>query len=257
MEAQAETEALTVEIDGIGLLSFFGSAPRAPFAASPLNWLVGVGKAAADRETAYAAPASGTLIGHLKATGMIAFMVQTRSAVVLSVSRDSGHRFSKPSCEEITLLEGLGVAGDAHLGVTVQHRSRVVADPTQPNLRQVHLIHSELFAEVAASGFTLRPGDMGENVTTAGIDLLALPRGAQLLIGHDALIEVTGLRNPCAQINAFKPGLLKTMVGHDDKGRLIRKAGIMGIVLQSGVIRPGDKITVALPQEPHHALGRV
>jgi len=184
-------------------------------------------------------------------------MVQSLSAVVLSVSRDSAHRFTKPSCEAITLLEGLGVAGDAHLGVTVQHRSRVAADPTQPNLRQVHLIHSELFAEVAAVGFTLRPGDMGENVTTAGIDLLALPRGAQLLIGHDALVEVTGLRNPCAQINAFEPGLLKTMFGHDDKGQLIRKAGIMGIVLQSGVIRPGDKINVTLPQEPHHPLDRV
>ncbi len=205
----------------------------------------------------HAAPARRTLIGHLKATGMIAFMVQILSAVVLSVSRDSAHRFTKPSCEAITLLEGLGVAGDAHLGVTVQHRSRVVADPSQPNLRQVHLIHSELFAEVAAVGFTLRPGDMGENVTTAGIDLLALPRGARLLIGPDALVEVTGLRNPCAQINAFEPGLLKTMVGHDDEGRVIRKAGIMGIVLQSGVIRPGDKITVTLPQEPHHALDRV
>ena len=112
-------------------------------------------------------------------------------------------------------------------------------------------------AQVAAVGFTLRPGHMGENVTTAGIDLLALPRGARLQIGPDALIEVTGLRNPCAQINAFEPGLLKTMVGHDDKGRVIRKAGIMAIVLQSGVIRPGDKITVTLPQEPHHALDRV
>ena len=138
---------------------------------------------------------------------MIGFMVQTLSAVVLSVSRDSAHRFTKLSCGAITLLEGLGVAGDAHLGVTVQHRSRMVADPTQPNLRQVHLIHSELFAEVAVAGFNLRPGDMGENVTTAGIDLLALPRGAQLRIGRDALVEVTGLRNPCAQINAFKTSL--------------------------------------------------
>ena len=188
---------------------------------------------------------------------MIGFMVQTLSAVVLSVSRDSEHRFTKPSCEAITLLEGLGVAGDTHLGVTVQHRSRVAADPTQPNLRQVHLIHSELFAEVAAVGFDLRPGDMGENVTTAGIDLLALPRGVRLQIGHDALVEVTGLRNPCAQIDAFQPGLLKTMFGHDDTGQVVRKAGIMGIVLRSGVVRPGDKITVILPQEPHHALDRV
>ena len=184
-------------------------------------------------------------------------MVQTLSAVVLSVSRDSAHRFSKLSYEAITLLEGLGVAGDAHLGKTVQHRSRVAVDPTQPNLRQVHLIHSELFAEVAAAGFTLRPGGMGENVTTTGIDLLALPRGTRLQIGDNALVEVTGLRNPCAQINAFEPGLLKTMFGHDDNGQIIRKAGIMGIVLQSGVIRPGDPITVTLPQEPHHALERV
>ena len=184
-------------------------------------------------------------------------MVQTLFAVVLSVGRDSGHRFSKPSCEAITLLEGLGVAGDAHLGVTVQHRSRVAVDPTQPNLRQVHLIHSELFAELAAAGFTLRPGDLGENVTTTGIDLLSLPRGARLHIGDDALVEVTGLRNPCSQINAFEPGLLKMVVGHDDKGRVVRKAGIMGIVLHSGVVRPGDKITVTLPQEPHHALDRV
>ena len=188
---------------------------------------------------------------------MINYMVQTLSAVVLSVSRDSAHRFTKRSCEAVMLLRGLGVAGDAHLGATVQHRSRVAVDPTQPNLRQVHLIHSELFAEVAAAGFTLRPGDLGENITTTGIDLLALPRGARLQIGHDALVEVTGLRNPCAQINAFDPGLLKTMVEHDDEGRVIRKAGIMGIVLHSGVIRPGDRITVTLPQEPHHALDRV
>ena len=188
---------------------------------------------------------------------MIGFMVQTLSAIVLSVSRDSAHRFTKPSCEILTLLEGLGVAGDAHRGKTVQHRSRVAADPTQPNLRQVHLIHSELFAQVAAAGFTLRPGDMGENVTTAGIDLLALPRGARLQIGHEALVEVTGLRNPCAQINAFEPGLVKTMVGRDDEGRVVRQAGIMGIVLHSGIVRPGDKITVILPQKPHHALDRV
>ena len=188
---------------------------------------------------------------------MISFMVQTVSAVVSSVSRDSAHGFSKRSCESIALLEGLGVAGDAHLGKTVQHRSRVAADPTQPNLRQVHLIHSELFAEVAAAGFNLLPGDLGENVTTAGIDLLALPRGVRLQIGDDALVEVTGLRNPCVRINTFKPGLLKTMVGHDDEGRVVRKAGIMGIVLHSGIVRPGDKITVILPQEPHRALGRV
>ncbi|HEY8911819.1 MOSC domain-containing protein [Lacisediminihabitans sp.] len=181
-------------------------------------------------------------------------MVQPLSAVVVSVSRDLVHGFSKPSCEAITLLEGLGVEGDAHSGTTVQHRSRIAKDPTQPNLRQVHLIHSELFAEVARAGFNLGPGDMGENVTTAGIDLLAMPQGARLLIGSDAVVELTGLRNPCAQINAFEPGLLKTMVGHDDDGHVIRKAGVMGIVLRSGVARPGDSITVVLPQWQHQRL---
>ena len=208
-------------------------------------------------ERQYHCTAMGTLIAFLSAAEMIDCMMQTLSGVVLSVGRDSAHRFTKRPCDAITLLEGLGVAGDAHLGKTVQHRSRVAADPTQPNLRQVHLIHSELFREVTEAGFTLRPGDMGENVTTSGIDLLALPRGARLQIGHEALVEVTGLRNPCAQINAFKPGLLKTMVGHDDTGRTVRKAGIMGIVLHSGIVRPGDKIEVMLPKEPHHALDRV
>jgi len=184
-------------------------------------------------------------------------MVNRLSAVVVSVSRDPEHRFSKPSQESITLLEGLGVEGDAHLGKTVQHRSRVAADPSQPNLRQVHLIHSELFAEVAEAGFDLRPGDLGENVTTAGIDLLALPRGARLHIGAEAVVEITGLRNPCAQINAFQPELLKTMVGHDDEGRVFRKAGIMGVVLNSGVVRPGDTIKVTLPPKPHQPLDRV
>lgn len=184
-------------------------------------------------------------------------MVHRMSAQVVSVSRDSGHEFSKPPRESIALLEGLGVEGDAHLGKTVQHRSRVAVDPSQPNLRQVHLIHSEVFAEVAESGFSLRPGDLGENVTTSGIDLLGLPQGTYLHLGDDAVVEVTGLRNPCAQITTFQPGLLKLMVGRDDEGRVIRKAGIMGIVLHSGVVRPGDAITVALPQKPHHALDRV
>jgi MOSC domain-containing protein YiiM len=174
--------------------------------------------------------------------------------VVVSVSRDESHRFGKPPSDQITLLEGLGVEGDAHLGKTVQHRSRVARDPSQPNLRQVHLIHSELFDEIAADGFVVTPGQMGENVTTAGIDLLGLPRGTVLQLGPDARIEITGLRNPCSQINGFKPGLLKAVVGKTDSGDVVRRAGVMAVVTHGGVIRPGDPIAVALPLGSHEPL---
>ncbi|MEI5664632.1 MOSC domain-containing protein [Bosea sp. CCNWLW174] len=178
-------------------------------------------------------------------------------AEIVAVARDEGHRFSKPLLPAIRLLAGLGVEGDAHCGETVKHRSRVAVDPTQPNLRQVHLIQAELFEELAARGFSLRPGDMGENVTTRGLDLLALPTGAQLRLGPNALVEITGLRNPCVQIEAFQPGLLKAVLGRDANGGLIRKAGIMAIVLEGGEVRPGDSIEISLPALPHRALERV
>lgn len=176
---------------------------------------------------------------------------------IVAVARNEDHRFSKPILPAIRLLAGLGVEGDAHCGETVKHRSRVAVDPTQPNLRQVHLIHAELFEELAAGGFSLQPGDMGENVTTRGIDLLGLPTGTRLRLGPDALVEITGLRNPCVQIEAFRPGLLKAVLGRDADGKLIRKAGIMGIVLAGGEIRSGDSIEVSLPALPHRALERV
>lgn len=179
------------------------------------------------------------------------------AAQVIAVGRDAGHAFSKPAVASIRLLAGLGVEGDAHCGANVQHRSRVAVDPTQPNLRQVHLIHQELFDELRAAGFDIRPGEMGENVTTHGIDLLGLPVGARLKLGDRAEIEITGLRNPCAQIETFRPGLLKAVLGRDGQGRLIRKAGIMGIVLTGGEIRPGDRIGTTLPAQPHRALDRV
>ena len=177
--------------------------------------------------------------------------------IVTSVSRDGEHRFSKVTAESITLLAGLGVEGDAHAGVTVQHRSRVAADPTQPNLRQVHFMHEELFDELADAGFAVRPGQLGENVTTRGIDLLALPRGAVLRLGRDAAVEVTGLRNPCVQIDAFRPGLLKHVVHRDAGGALVRKGGIMGVVLTGGRVAPGDPIRVELPAPPHRPLEKV
>jgi MOSC domain-containing protein YiiM len=176
---------------------------------------------------------------------------------VIAVSRSAAHNFTKPIQASIRLLASLGVEGDAHLGKTVQHRSRVAADPNQPNLRQVHLIQAELHDELKAAGFTVTAGDMGENITTRGIDLLGLPRGTKLSLGNEAIIEVTGLRNPCVQLDQFQPGLMAAVLDRDNQGNLIRKAGIMGIVLVSGEVRPGDRIQVDLPPTPHQPLDRV
>jgi MOSC domain-containing protein YiiM len=179
------------------------------------------------------------------------------SGTVVAVSRDATHRFSKVNQTSIRLLAGHGVEGDAHHGVTVQHRSRVAQDPTQPNLRQVHLIPTELFDELLTAGYDVRPGDLGENVTTSGLDLLGLPVGAVFRLGEEATVEITGLRNPCAQIDAFRSGLLKEVVGRDETGATVRKAGIMGIVLSPGEIHVGDRIDVTLPAAPHRPLERV
>jgi MOSC domain-containing protein YiiM len=154
-------------------------------------------------------------------------------------------------------LAGLGVEGDAHQGRKIKHRSRVARDPDQPNLRQVHLIQAELHDELNAGGFTVGPGDMGENVTTRGIDLLGLPTGTRLRLGGTATIEVTGLRNPCVQLDQFQSGLMAAVLDRDEEGRLVRKAGVMGIVESSGAVRPGDPIRVELPPEPHVALAPV
>ncbi|WP_031477090.1 MOSC domain-containing protein [Streptomyces bicolor] len=176
---------------------------------------------------------------------------------VTAVSSNGEYSFTKPNRESITLLTGLGVEGDVHAGVTVKHRSRVAQDPTQPNLRQVHLIHEELFDEVGGAGFRVAPGELGENITTRGIDLLGLSVGTLLRIGDEAVVEVTGLRNPCLQIDNFRAGLLKQVVGRDDAGKLVLKAGIMGTVKSGGAVRPGDMIKVELPDGPHRPLERV
>jgi MOSC domain-containing protein YiiM len=173
---------------------------------------------------------------------------------VLAVSLRRGHHFSKTSSLSIRLLTGLGVAGDAHMGETVKHRSRVRKDPTAPNLRQVHLMHTELFDELRAKGFAVQPGDLGENVTTSGIDLLALPTGTRLHIGATAVVEVTGLRNPCSQIDGFQKGLMAATLDKDADGNLIRKAGVMSIVLSDGDVRPGDAVRAELPTTPHRPL---
>lgn len=176
---------------------------------------------------------------------------------VEAVHLSAAHTFSKTPQPAIHLLAGLGVEGDAHAGVAVQHRSRVARDPNQPNLRQLHLIHGELLDELRARGFVLRPGDLGENVTTRGLDPLALPRGTRLHLGAEAVVEVTGLRNPCAQMDAFQLGLLAAVLNRDAAGGLVRRAGIMGVVLTGGVVQPGDGIQALLPPEPHEALKRV
>jgi MOSC domain-containing protein YiiM len=176
---------------------------------------------------------------------------------VIAVAMDGSHRFSKFVVTEITIVAGLGVDGDAHQGVTVKHRSRVKADPTQPNLRQVHLIHSELFDEVAEQGFRVEPADLGENITTKGIDLLGLPRGAHLKVGEEVVLEVTGLRNPCAQIDDFQKGLLSAVLDRGPNGELIRKSGVMSVVLRGGSVQPGDRIVVELPEPPFVPLERV
>ena len=177
--------------------------------------------------------------------------------IVTAVSSNGEYSFTKPNRESITLLAGLGVEGDVHAGVTVKHRSRVAQDPTQPNLRQVHLIHEELFAEVGEAGFTVEPGHLGENITTKGLDLLGLPVGTLLRVGGEAVVELTGLRNPCLQIDRFQNGLLKQVVGRDEAGNVLRKAGVMSVVRTGGVVRPGDLIEVELPAEPHRPLDRV
>jgi MOSC domain-containing protein YiiM len=177
--------------------------------------------------------------------------------IVTAVSRSPTHTLTKPNADSIRLVTGLGVAGDAHQGTTVKHRSRVARDPTQPNLRQVHLVHAELHDELRQAGFDLAPGQMGENVTTRGVDLLGLAAGTRLHLGDTAVVEITGLRNPCAQLDKIGKGLMAATLDRDEQGNLVRKAGIMGVVLAEGDVRPGDPIRVEPPPEPHRPLSVV
>lgn len=176
---------------------------------------------------------------------------------VVALARSAEHQFSKQRRETVELVEGQGVAGDAHSGALVQHRSRVRRDPTQPNLRQVHLIAQELLDELAVAGFAIGPGVLGENVTTSGVDLLALPTGTLLRIGEAAVVEITGLRNPCVQVDDLGPGLLKRVLRVDADGTVERRAGVMGVVLTGGRVRVGDAVEVTLPDEPHIGLSPV
>lgn len=176
------------------------------------------------------------------------------AGAVVAVHRSGEHSFSKLRVDGVTLIAGMGVDGDAHHGARVQHRSRVKIDPDQPNLRQVHLIHRELFDQLESLGYSVRPGDLGENITTEGIDLLSFPIGTVLRFGSEALIALTGLRNPCKQIDDFKSGLLANVVDRTASGELVRKAGVMGVVVQSGAVHSSDEIRVSLPPRPHTPL---
>ena len=179
---------------------------------------------------------------------------ESPNGVVTAVSRSGTHTMTKPVRDSIRLLAGLGVEGDAHMGETVKHRSRVSRQPDQPNLRQVHLIHAELHEELRAAGFHVSAGQMGENVTTRGVALLGLPVGARLCLGATAVVEVTGLRTPCAQLDGVQPGLMAATLERDADGNLIRKAGVMAIVLSGGEVRAGDAVRVELPAAPHRVL---
>lgn len=176
------------------------------------------------------------------------------TGVVAAVCRSPTHSMTKPIADSIRLLAGLGVEGDAHQGATVKHLSRILRFGNAPNLRQVHLMHAELFDELRTAGFEVWAGLMGENITTRGVDLLGLPTGARLHLGNEAVVEVTGLRNPCRQLNRLHPGLMKATLDRDADGNLIRKAGIMGIVLAGGEVGEGDPIRVELPSSPHKPL---
>ena len=174
---------------------------------------------------------------------------------VVAVSRSASHSFSKTPEPEIRLVSGLGVEGDAHAGRTVQHRSRIATRGHEPNLRQVHLVHSELHDDLRAAGFgPLQPGQMGENITTAGLQLLALPQDTRLLIGSSAVVKLTGLRNPCTQLDGLQPGLMSALRPLDADGQVVRKAGVMSVVEVSGSVRAGDAVVVELPAQPHRPL---
>jgi MOSC domain-containing protein YiiM len=176
---------------------------------------------------------------------------------VVTVSSSAEHGFSKQNRASIAVVAGLGVVGDAHSGELVKHRYLVRQDATQPNLRQVHLIQAELFASLRERGNGVAPGQLGENVTTRGVDLLGLPTGAVVRIGSDAVLELTGLRNPCRQIDEFQEGLMRLLRFRDEEGNVVRIAGVMSVVLAAPTIRPGDTISVELPPEPHQPLAYI
>lgn len=175
-------------------------------------------------------------------------------SLVVAVHLDARHAFSKQSVSKIELIAGHGVRGDAHFGITAQHLSKIAKDPTQPNLRQVHLLHEGLLQELHSKGFDVAPGQLGENITTSGLAILALSAGTKLQLGTQVVLRVTGLRSPCSKIESFHPGLLAAVVDRAEDGSVIRKAGVMCVVEQGGEVRAGDSILVIAQPEIHIPL---
>ena len=171
----------------------------------------------------------------------------TTEGIVAGVFVSGGHTFSKSERYSVTLLQGLGIEGDAHCGSTVQHLSDRKKNSTRSNLRQLHLIQSELIEELNATGFDVRPGDLGENITTGQIDLPALPQGTLLRIGDTAVVEITGLRTPCFKIERFRKGLRSAVTEHRHGGPATLKGALMAIVVAGGVVNRDDRIGVIIP----------
>jgi len=180
-----------------------------------------------------------------------------KTGKIIALSKNPIHNVSKQNHNELILLEGLGVEGDVHMGKTAKHRSRVAKNPLQPNLRQIHLIESELYEELKLKGFDIQPGQMGENITTSDLDLLKLPENTILKIGAQAEVLITGLRNPCNQLNGIQDGLMQAVIEKDSSGNLIRKAGIMGIVTKGGKVTLNDNIEVKFPSKPFVRLEKI
>jgi MOSC domain-containing protein YiiM len=164
---------------------------------------------------------------------------------VVAVASKEKHEFSKRTRHAITLVEDHGVEGDVHAGRVIQHRYLAKKMPVMPNNRQVHLIASELFTELGLSGFNVSPGELGENITTAGLDLTNLPLGTRLRLGSSAVVEITGLRTPCSLIDRFQKGLKRAMIMKHEQPRF--RCGVLGVAKATGKIAPGDPIIVELP----------
>jgi hypothetical protein len=171
---------------------------------------------------------------------------------VHSVSASPRHGFSKLVRESITLIKGHGVDGDAHAGAFVKHRYLARWRPRMANERQVHLINQALFEELFSEGFNVQPGNLGENVTTRGIDLLRLPLGTMLALGPTAAVELRGLRTPCVLVDRFRKGLLKALVRKGEQPRF--RAGVMGVVREGGILFPGNPVKVTISPAPWQAL---
>jgi MOSC domain len=172
---------------------------------------------------------------------------------VVAVAADRGHRFSKPTRDRIVLLEGHGVEGDAHAGPFVRHRYLARRRPRVPNLRQVHLIPSELFRSLSEAGFEVAAGDLGENITTTGLDLERMPLGTLIEFGLMAMIELTGLRTPCVLIDRFQAGLKRQVLSSDETGPPF-KCGVLGVVRSGGPVAAGDAARARLPSSRFRTL---